>query len=214
MLRRLRTIFAMIGLVWGALATCPAVAAPPDQAPNSASDQTAKRQQDRPSLAYTPKALEATRARLSGPTPAAPDIRREPYYIDWHPYDEQADARAAIDAALSQIKRENKLLAIELGANWCGDCLILSGMMEIPAFKTYLDQHYVVVAVDIGRFDKNLDIPARWGLAKVPAAPTLMIIDPQGNWLNAEDRPGQFTNARDRNAQDALDYFHLYASQR
>src|SRR5215472_8426475 len=77
-----------------------------------------------------------------------------------YPYDEAADADHDVARAKARARREKKLLLVDLGGNWCGDCRILTATMERPELKAFLDKHYVAVLVDVGRFDKNLQIPA------------------------------------------------------
>jgi thiol-disulfide isomerase/thioredoxin len=55
---------------------------------------------------------------------------------------------------------------VDLGGNWCGDCRILAATMELPEMKRFIDQHFVVVSIDVGRFDKNLQIPAKYGFTE------------------------------------------------
>jgi thiol-disulfide isomerase/thioredoxin len=102
-----------------------------------------------------------------------------------YPYDFGADAHADVASAQARARAAGKLLLIDLGANWCADCRLLEAVMRLPAFAPYLDAHYEVVHVDIGRLDKNLDIPARWGVRRVWAAPTLLVVDPAGRLTNA-----------------------------
>jgi thiol-disulfide isomerase/thioredoxin len=84
-----------------------------------------------------------------------------------YPYDENADANKAVDAALAKAKAEHKRAFIDLGGNWCGDCRVLAGLMELPEVKAFVNAHYIFVAVDVGRFNKNLQIPARWNMVQV-----------------------------------------------
>ena len=45
--------------------------------------------------------------------------------------------------------------------------------------------HYEVVAVDVGRFNRNLQIPARFGITKrLEGVPTLLIATPDGKLVN------------------------------
>ena len=71
------------------------------------------------------------------------------------PYDEKADANKDVAAAKAQAKAQGKRLIIDLGGNWCADCRILAGVMELPEVKAFLHRHYVVVSVDVGQFDRN-----------------------------------------------------------
>src|SRR5580765_5563908 len=80
------------------------------------------------------------------------------------PYDTKANANAQVDAAVARAKKDGKEVLIDLGGNWCADCRILAGLMELPEMQTFLKAHYEMVSVDVGRFNKNLQIPARYGI--------------------------------------------------
>ena len=41
------------------------------------------------------------------------------------PYDEAADAKAQIEAALSEAAQAKVPVLVVFGANWCGDCKVL-----------------------------------------------------------------------------------------
>ena len=56
--------------------------------------------------------------------------------------------------------------------------------MELPAIKAFIDKHYEVVAVDVGRFERNLQIPARYGFTqRLVGVPTLLVVDPRTDRL-------------------------------
>jgi thiol-disulfide isomerase/thioredoxin len=105
--------------------------------------------------------------------------------VPGHPYDENADADRAVDAAFARAMHERKLVLIDLGGNWCPDCRILAGVMELPEVRAFLDAHFVAVSVDIGRFNKNLDIPARFGITgRLEGVPSVLIVTPDGRLLD------------------------------
>ena len=96
------------------------------------------------------------------------------------PYDEKADADAALDKALARAKANGKRVLIDLGGNWCGDCLVLSATMHRPELQTFVNRYFEVVAVDVGRFDRNLQIPARYGVKdRLKGVPALLVVDPK-----------------------------------
>ena len=127
------------------------------------------------------------------------------------PYDVNANAQADVDAALSRAKATGKRVIIDLGGNWCGDCRVFAGILEVPAVKKFVDAHYEVVAVNVGRYDTNLDIPARFGLEKPHSAPTTMIVSPQGKLLNADDLVA-LKDARSMTPQAVLDWLAHWAA--
>ena len=111
--------------------------------------------------APAPKLKIASYAELKTPLP--------------YPYDEKADAMAEVDRALARAKASGKLVLIDLGGNWCGDCRILAATMELPELKAFLARHYEIVNVDVGRFDRNLEVPARYGItSRLEGVPALL----------------------------------------
>jgi thiol-disulfide isomerase/thioredoxin len=126
-----------------------------------------------------------------------------------YPYDEQANANANADVARAKAraKKTGKLLLIELGGNWCGDCRILTATMERPDLKPFLAQHYVTVLVDVGRFDTNLQIPAHYGITeRLEGVPALLVVDPKTDKLLDPGRVSALEDARHMTPQALADW--------
>jgi thiol-disulfide isomerase/thioredoxin len=124
-----------------------------------------------------------------------------------YPYDEKANADLAVAAAKARARTEHKLLFIDLGGNWCPDCRILAGTMELPSLKPFVVAHYVVVTVDVGRFDKNLQIPAHYGIKKrLEGVPSVLIVDPVSDRLLDEGHTAALSDARSMNPQALADW--------
>lgn len=121
------------------------------------------------------------------------------------PYDESADAKAQVAKAQALAKREHKLLLIDLGGNWCPDCRILAALMRRPELAAFVQAHYVVVAVDVGHEDKNLDIPGRWGVEALKGVPSLLIVNRHGALVNKGDITA-LHDARNMTPQAIADY--------
>ena len=121
------------------------------------------------------------------------------------PYDEAADGAKSVDAARARARAEHKLLLIDLGGNWCGDCRVLAGTVEQTELARFVHDHYVVVAVDIGRRDKNLAVPTRYGL-KVEGVPALLVVDPRTDRLLNAGHVADLSDARHMNPQGLADY--------
>jgi thiol-disulfide isomerase/thioredoxin len=100
-------------------------------------------------------------------------------------YDEQADARADVAAALVNAGKENRRVLIQWGANWCGWCHLLHDTFKANAeVRRKLQYEYDVVLVDIGRWDKNLELATQYGADfKAHGVPFLTILDAEGNVL-------------------------------
>lgn len=115
-------------------------------------------------------------------------------------YDEAADARQVVAAAVAKAKKENQRVLIQWGANWCGWCKWLAGTMKTDKDVHHeLQYEYQVVHIDVGHFDKNLDLAKEVG-AKFEAIPFLTILDGDGKPLvqqntepfetKIDDKPG------------------------
>jgi thiol-disulfide isomerase/thioredoxin len=123
------------------------------------------------------------------------------------PYDEKADAERAVAAARLKARQTHKLLLIDLGGNWCLDCRLLAGTMDIAPLKGWLARHYEIVTVDIGRFDKNMQIAARYGEgSKLAGVPALLIVDPRTNKLINAGKIAALADARSLTPQALADW--------
>ena len=124
-----------------------------------------------------------------------------------YPYDEQANADAAVARARAQAKRQGKLLLIDLGGNWCGDCRVLAGTLELPSVRAFVERHYQLVSVDVGRFERNLQIPARYGFkTRLKGVPTLLVVDPKTDRLLNRDDVFALSDARSMSPQALADW--------
>jgi len=122
------------------------------------------------------------------------------------PYNEAANAKLAVKQAQAKALREHKLLLIDLGGNWCGDCRVLAGTIEQPELSAFVARHYVVVTVDVGRFDRNLDIPAHYGLGRPAGVPSLLVVDPQTDHLLNAGHTEALADARSLSPQALADW--------
>jgi len=123
------------------------------------------------------------------------------------PYNETADAKSAVATARAKAKANHKLLLIDLGGNWCLDCRILAGTMELPEVRAFVRRHYEVVTVDVGRFDKNLDVPARYGITRrLAGVPALLVVDPRTDKLLDAGHIAALADARSMTPQSLADW--------
>jgi len=128
------------------------------------------------------------------------------------PYNEAADAKATVAKARARAKAGHKLLLIDLGGNWCLDCRILAGTMELPEVAAFVRRHYEVVTVDVGRFDKNLDVPAHYGITnRLAGVPALLVVDPRTDKLLDAGRVSALEDARSMTPQALADWLAQWA---
>jgi len=142
---------------------------------------------------------------VPAPVPSIDTLAQLPVVVT-QPYDEKADADAAVAAAFEKAKQSKKLVLLDLGGNWCPDCIVLANFLQLPEIKRFTEKHYEIVAVDVGRFNRNLQVPARFGfIDRLKGVPTVLVATPDGKLVN----PGNvfaFTDARHMTPKSLADY--------
>ena len=127
------------------------------------------------------------------------------------PYNERADARLALVGARARANAARRLLLIEYGGNWCPYCRAHAGLMATPDVRKVMSDHYEVVWVDVGRFDKNLHLyePIAGALEAVPSS---LIVDPgDGKLLNPGDVRIPDGDPREHSAKALAEWLLRYA---
>ena len=100
-------------------------------------------------------------------------------------YDESADGKKQIEAALAKAKKNNRRVLVQWGANWCGWCVKMHGLFKADReIAKELLYEYDVVYIDVGRFDKHMDLATAYGAdLKANGLPFLTILDADGKPL-------------------------------
>jgi thiol-disulfide isomerase/thioredoxin len=129
------------------------------------------------------------------------------------PYDASANAPADVDAALARAKVSGKRVLLDLGGNWCPDCRFLAGVLDIPEVKAFIGRHFETVYVDVGHFDKNLDIPARFGAPKPKGVPTVLVLNADGTLVDTDQRE-DLSDARSMTPQAVVDWLARWAASK
>ncbi len=124
-------------------------------------------------------------------------------------FDEQADAGKQIKAAIAQASHEHKNIILDFGANWCLDCHILEAQMEKPDLAPLIEANYIVVKVDVGRFDKNLGVAKKYRVPLKLGIPALAVLDGHGKLLYSQEQ-GEFENARHMTLASIQEFFERW----
>jgi len=127
------------------------------------------------------------------------------------PYDNRADAHKDIQAALAQAQADGKLVLLDFGANWCLDCIVLSHLYEDQTVRPFLDANFHLVNIDVGNWDRNLDVSQRYGSPIDGGIPALVILAGSGEVV-ASTKNGALADARTATARDVLDYLKSWAA--
>jgi protein disulfide-isomerase len=135
--------------------------------------------------------------------PAHADVAR--------PYDETADAPAAVAKALTQAQASNKKVLVIFGANWCKDCLELDRSMQGQS-AALIASKFVLVKVDVGQFDKNLALANSYGNPIKKGIPAAVVLKADNSVLFAS-KGGELSNARKMSEQGVYDFFNQIITQ-
>lgn len=127
-------------------------------------------------------------------------------------YDPNADARAAIDAALARARADHKLVLLDFGSDWCVDCWILERHFQDAAVQPYLRDHFHVVMIDVGNFDRNLPIVETYGKPIEGGVPAVVVLAPTGRVL-ASTRDGSIEGARRMTPADVRRFLEQWVAR-
>ena len=122
------------------------------------------------------------------------------------PYNETADAKLEIRQALTQTATTKTPVVVVFGANWCGDCKMLDSAMKNGASASLLSRDFKIVKVNVGHFDKNLDVAKSYGVPLAKGIPAVVIISTKNEVLYAT-RDGELANARKMGDNGIYEFF-------
>ena len=122
------------------------------------------------------------------------------------PYDEAANARAEVSAAIAQAKTQKKLVLLVFGANWCKDCRELARKMAEGSLAQHVAKKYVVAKIDIGNWDRNQDIAADYGNPSKKGIPAVAVLGADGK-LRKATSAGELASARDMGEAELVAVF-------
>lgn len=110
-------------------------------------------------------------------------------------YPDPAQARADIDAALKTAAATHKRVLLDFGGNWCGDCQVLNIYFHDPANRPLLDANFVLVDINVGRMDANVDLAEKYGVPLKKGVPALAVLSDKGALLYSQ-KAGEFEAMR------------------
>ena len=127
------------------------------------------------------------------------------------PYDEKVVDSLQLDEFIDLSISRGKQPVVIFGGNWCPDCRILEGTLAMPTIKKFLQQHYQVMHIDIGRYDRNMDLMEHLNIESKKGVPRVVILDLEKNIVNSSTS-SEWTTARDRKQQEIYNYFQKFVS--
>ena len=127
------------------------------------------------------------------------------------PYDEKVVDSLQLDEFINLSISKGKQPVVIFGGNWCPDCRILEGTLAMPTIEKFLQQHYQVMHIDIGRYDRNMELMDHLNIESKKGVPRVVILDLEKNIVNSSTS-SEWTTARDRKQQEIYNYFQKFLS--
>ena len=122
------------------------------------------------------------------------------------PYDGTIYSVENLNKFLNETIADNKQPILMFGANWCPDCRIFAGTMNIPKIKSYIEEKFNVLYIDVKRYEINMELMEEYGIPVAEGIPRLLVFDKEKNLLN-DSRTTEWRTARDRSSQEIFDFF-------
>ncbi|MDQ7049637.1 MAG: hypothetical protein Q9M92_08870 [Enterobacterales bacterium] len=120
------------------------------------------------------------------------------------------DVQLAINETLTKASENNRLGLIILGANWCHDSRGLAANIESTEIKTYIEQNYQLLYVDVGYLDQIKPAITHLSVPVIYATPTVLIVEPSSLEILNRDNMNLWRDAAKVSKQQVLDYFTGY----
>ncbi len=116
-------------------------------------------------------------------------------------YPEPSQAKTDIAAALKTAAATHKRVLLDFGGNWCGDCKVLDIYMHDKENRPLVDADFVVVHINVGRFDANLDLAEKYEIPLKRGVPALAVLSDHGKLLYSQ-KNGEFEAMRRMESSD------------
>ena len=120
-------------------------------------------------------------------------------------YPDPSQARADLTAALKTASATHRRVLIDFGGNWCGDCQVLDLYMHDSKNQPLVEANFVVVHVNVGHIDANLDLAEKYGVPLHKGVPALAVLSDHGALLYSQ-KNGEFEAMRHMESSALTDF--------
>jgi len=134
------------------------------------------------------------------PEPAKPNIQL---------YPPPEEAPTEISTALAAAAKDHKRVLLVFGGNWCYDCHVLDEAFHTPEIAPTLNRNYVVAHIDIGEYDKNLDVAKKYQVPVERGVPAAAVLESDGKLLFSQ-KIKEFEKAQSLGPEDILAFLNKW----
>ena len=122
------------------------------------------------------------------------------------PYDGKIYSIGELNDFVSGSIASGKQPIIIFGANWCPDCRIFSGTMDIPKISKFIDKKFNILYIDVLRYEINMQLMEEYGIPSEEGIPRVLVFDKDKNVINNSNTT-EWRTARDRTSQEIFNFF-------
>ena len=106
-------------------------------------------------------------------------------------YPDPAQSRKDLAAALKAAPAAHKRILLDFGGNWCPDCHVLDIYFHDPENEPILDANFILVHINVGRYDANLDLAKKYNIPLEKGVPAMAVLSEDGRLLYSQ-KSGEF----------------------
>src|SRR2546423_4460752 len=133
----------------------------------------------------------------------------KPVTIKKNLYPADADAKKEIDEAVKAALSEAKRVMLIFGGNWCYDCHVLDQALHEGEAGKIVKDRFLLVHVDIGEGEKNLDLLAKYKIPLEKGVPAVALLGGDGKLLYSSGE-GEFEAARSMLRKDLVTFLNRW----
>ncbi len=124
-------------------------------------------------------------------------------------YPENVDAKAEIAEALASAAKTHRRVILVFGGNWCYDCHALDAAFRSAEIAPIVNKNFVVVHVNIGEYDKNLDLAEKYDVPLKKGVPASAVLGSDGTLLYSQ-KQGEFESAKRISKEDVVAFLEKW----
>lgn len=132
---------------------------------------------------------------------------QQPTVINPNLYRAKANPIHEIHQAIASAERQHKRILLVFGASWCSDCYILDRGFHQPRIEPLLRDNFLVVHVNVGQYDKNLDLARKYHIDLKKGIPSVAVLSSSGKFLSSTT---EFEKAHLRTEEDVIDFLNTW----
>ena len=128
-------------------------------------------------------------------------------------YSAEGDPHEVYDRLLPVAQKEQKMILLVFGADWCADCKALDRQFQTGPLKELIEKEFKVMKVDVDRFNKNLKFVSEYGDVIGRGIPSIALTASSGKILFTTTG-GELASVRKMPEADVLKYFEKLVRDR